>query len=575
VASTKAHEPWRLPQGTGATAWFARLGVRAGRPFWGLLGVERTTLETLVRLLCTIDTRRSNEQQVSWMQSLIAIGAFKSGLFVFVIAWLLRTHVGTDAIYALSFVQTFALCALVVLNFHADALVDGDDLRILGATPVRARTVYASRCVYMGAHAALLASLCAFWPLALGPIITKNAWPLIVVPVVASCALVAAVGFVALSHTLLLMTVGAKRYAGAALVVRTALVCGLLGVLQVLPRRPDWMRAFWEHPLREWLPPTSFLHWGPVLRGEASSAQVQALVLALAGCVVILPVAIALTSRRYLRALHSSEIGSTNAKHNLEDRGWFARVGARLSRSSQERAGFGYASALARREMPFLRQALVMSAATLGGSLLSLVGLQQEGLPQLARGAMAGLVFVAVVAVGIFDVARFTATPQARWIFAAAPLSDLTAVHRGALLGVLVTIWLPLQLTAAVLGLVCFGMELWMHTAVALLGSCVLTLWWAPRFQYYLPFSEPFSWQDNSLRNMLPALAMLASVGVLTVAVGLIYAFVPYGALALLPCALGGLYFAWRRFRSVPGPVAGPSRKSETETPLRAIAKAH
>jgi hypothetical protein len=115
----------------------------------------------------------------------------------------------------------------------------------------------------------------------------------------------------------------------------------------------------------------------------------------------------------------------------------------------------------------------------------------------------------------------------------------------------------------------------WIHAAVALLGSCGFTLWWTPRFQYYLPFTEPFSWQDNSLRNMLPALAMLASVGLLTLAVGLVFAFVPYGALAVLPCAAAGLYFAWGRFRRVPGPIAGPTSKSETKTPLRATAKAH
>jgi small-conductance mechanosensitive channel len=158
---TKARDPWSLPQAPGVTAWFANLGVTAGRPLWRLIGVEHTTLATLVRLLCTIDTRRSSEQQAGWMQSLIAIGAFKSGLFVFLIAWLLRKQVGTDAIYALQFVQTFALCALVVLNFHADALVDGDDMRILGATPTPARTVYASRCVFMGAHALVPAPVCA------------------------------------------------------------------------------------------------------------------------------------------------------------------------------------------------------------------------------------------------------------------------------------------------------------------------------------------------------------------------------------------------------------------------------
>ena len=572
---TKARDPWSLPQAPGVTAWFANLGVTAGRPLWRLIGVEHTTLATLVRLLCTIDTRRSSEQQAGWMQSLIAIGAFKSGLFVFLIAWLLRTQVGTDAIYALQFVQTFALCALVVLNFHADALVDGDDMRILGATPTPARTVYASRCVFMGAHAALLAALCAFWPLALGPILTKDAWPLVAVPLIAGCALAAAVGFVALSHTLLVMTVGPKRYASAALLVRTGLVCGLLGVLQVLPRKPEWLRAWWDHPLREWLPPTSFMHWGPVLRGEASSAQAQALVLASASCAVLLPLAVALTSRRYLRALHSTEFRSSNLATTVEDRGWLARIGDRLCRSASERAGFGYASALARREKPFLRQALVMSAATVGGSMLPLVGLQHEAMPQLARGALAGLVFLAVVAVGIFDVARFTATPQARWVFAAAPLSDLIAVHRGALLGVLVTIWLPLQLLAVALAVVFFGTEVWIHAAVALLGSCAFTLWWTPRFQYYLPFTEPFSWQDNSLRNMLPALAMLAGVGLLTLAVGLVFAFVPYGALAVLPCAVAGLYFAWGRFRSVPGPIAGPTSKSETKTPLRATARAH
>ena len=552
----KRGDPWRLPDARGFVAGCGRMLAALFAPLLAVCGVRSDTLATLLGLHYAVDQRRAGESQLGWMQALVGVAAFKSGLGVFVMAMVLKDVQGPDLLYPLCFAQTFAICALVLLNFHADALVDGDDLRILGATPVPARTVYAARAIFMGSHAALLALLCASWPFALGAIATGDGWPLLLVPLVAACGWAAATGGVALAHSLLLALVGSRRYASAALVLRVALVLVGLALLQLLPRDPQLLQELWRHPLRPWLPPASFEALGPLVRGEAGAAQLQAVLLSVAACMLFLPLAVLATSRRYLRALQDQPQSKTSVQQGLEERGWLARLGDRLCRDSAERAGYGYASALARREKPFLRQSLVMAAAIVAGTVLSFIGLRRGPAQALGDAVLAGLVFTAVIGSGVFDVARFSATPMARWIFAAAPRTDLVAIHRGALLGVLAAFWLPLQATILVLCCLLLDATQWPHVLAALVCASALMLWWIDRFHFHLPFTEPFAWQDASLRNMPPALALMGATLAATMALGVAYWFLPWSPWAVLPLGVLGCCTGWRRLRLVPGPIA-------------------
>jgi len=551
-----SNDPWRLPTARGFIAGCGRALSALFAPLLAACGVRRDTLETLLGLHYALDQRRAGESQLGWVQALIGVAAFKSGLGVFVLTMVLRDFHGPDLLYPLCFAQTFAICALVLLNFHADALVDGDDLRILGATPVPARTVYAARAIFMGSHAALLALLCALWPFALGAVATGDAWPLLLVPLVAACGWAAAVGGVALAHSLLLALVGSRRYASAALVLRVALVLVGLASLQVLPRDPQLMQELWRHPLRPWLPPASFEALGPLVRGEAGAAQLKAALLSVAACTLLLPLAVLATSRRFLRGLQDAQSAKAAAQEGLDERGWLAWLGDRLCRDSAERAGYGYASALARREKPFLRQALVMAAAIVAGTVLSFVGLRRGEAQALGDAVLAGLVFTAVIGSGVIDVARFSATPMARWIFAAAPRVDLVALHRGALLGVLAAFWLPLQ--ANILVLCCLLLEpaQWPHVLAALVCASALMLAWIDRFRFHLPFTEPFAWQDASLRNLVPALSLLGATLSGTVALACAYWCLAWSPWVALPLGAAGCIVGWRRLRSVPGPIS-------------------
>jgi hypothetical protein len=562
----RSRDPWRLPDGSGFAAATSRFLARLLGPLLGLVGVERALLPALLGLQHAVDQRRASENQAGWVRGLVGLAAFKSGLFVVLVAYLLRAQAGSDLLWVLAFCQCFAICALVLVVFHSDALVDGDDLRILAPTPVKPRTVYAARCLHMASHALVYALLCGVFPLALGPLATKDAWPLLLVPPVVAAAFAAAVGSTALAHTLLLAVVGARRFERAALALRVALFSALYLATQALPRRPDLLQEAWHGPARAWTPPTCFAQLGPFVRGEADFAAAQGAFAWLAACFALLPLAILAASRTYLAALQEPERAHGEAR-GVRESAWLAWLGDRLCRDHAERAGFGLAGALAWRERPFLRQALVSAAGLLIASATSLLvpgAYGATGLAWLAEARFAALVGLAILVPTMLDLARFSAQPEARWVHAAAPLPNLDGVHRGALLGVACSFCLPIMAgTAAAVAL--FVGRPHSVAVLACLGLALATgLWFAPRFAYFLPFSEPFTWQDNSLRNFGAVLALMGLLGMLVLGAGAVLALVPLGEWALL--ALSGVLLpaAWGRFRAAPGPIsaARPPRKA-------------
>ena len=79
-----------MPDASGFSAATSRLLARVLGPSLALLGVERAVLPVLLGLQHAVDQRRASESQGGWLRGLILVGALKSGLFVFVLAYLLR-----------------------------------------------------------------------------------------------------------------------------------------------------------------------------------------------------------------------------------------------------------------------------------------------------------------------------------------------------------------------------------------------------------------------------------------------------------------------------------------------------
>lgn len=565
-------DPWKLPDASGFSAATSRLLARVLGPSLALLGVERAVLPVLLGLQHAVDQRRASESQGGWLRGLILVGALKSGLFVFVMAYLLREIQGKDLLWVFVFSQCFAICTLVLLVFHSDSLVDGDDLRILAPTPVRPRTVYAARCLHMASHTIPYALLCGLFPLALGPVVTKDAWPMVLVPVLIAAAFASALGSVTLLHALTLLLVGARRFADVALGLRVALFAGLVASSQLLQRLGlDSLREAWAAPWRAWVPPLCLADLGPLVRGELGLAASKGALWCLVACFALLPLSILAASRRYLNSLQAPPSMQRHAG-GLRERGWLPWLGDRLCPDHAQRAGYGYASALARRERPFLRQALVSSAGLVFGSSFGLILQRDDGVAAVAwiiEAQYASLVFLAILMPTMLDLARFSAHPEARWVHATAPLPNFTSLHRGALLGVACSFCLPLFCGTAAIYVLVAGFEHAVAVIASLGVALVTALWCSPRFVFHLPFSEPFSWHDDSMRN-LGAVAPIAAVMVLQmIAVGALYALAPAAEWALLILVALLLPLAWRRFQAIGGPLAA------ARAPKKAKAAAH
>lgn len=545
---TRGGNPWRDRKSSSLLVQLAQWCCSLARVPLTALGVDVKQLRTILGLRLSLDleprfSKGAGETSLGLILSCIAL--WLSGLAPGVLALVTKR---ADLWMGVGQATTLALALMLMFSQYGALLVDPTDVRVITPLPVSDRTLFAARFGHALFYTAILSACAAFFPATLGAFEFPPWWALTIYPLSTFLTGFTALAFVSLGYALLLRIVGPGRFQRAGVWIQIAGTSTVVAALQIGPRflaDKAGVADLDDAPWLRWIaPPMHQLGLYELLAegwtNERAALAILALTLPIAG----LCLALALASKHFIAALSARE---SHATRNVDAwrPGWFSRIGARIARTPEERAGYDFALALSRRERTFLRVTvpqLVMFAAMGLGSLRAnplLGGVLQRFLEHmpLAFTALFGPLVIASTMSESFD---------ARWRLRASPVADWPKVGVAALRALFAGMVVPSMLAIFVLLCVLSGGARVVSLLVALELAFVIALYASAHIQVPFPFCNEPRKQTGSLRDLPVVLAtVFVSFPAAAVAAATSYHWAIAGtvALALAPVCV----WAWRR----------------------------
>lgn len=492
--SRRPGDPWR---GREEDALLLRsvLGFAAvfAGPLRGL-GIDYPVFREVLRVRLTLDRRPGESSANPFGTAAAALGvvlAWFAGVMTGLVALLSES---TELWLVLSQGTLFLLLGFTLLQSLLGILVDPTDVRVLAAHPVPDRTFFAARLVQLFANTFVLAAAFTLGNMLLACIHKPLLPVLILCPMLALSCTLTALGAVALLVAVLLRVAGPERFQRVVLWVQITCAAGLAGGIQILPRAlgPGLWRAL-VTSTSDWkllLFPFASARVFATASGTAAFSPLALVVL------LVLPAAalvftLRLASRHYLAGLQGTLEGNGQGSGRWSGRAW-SRVAACFSRSPAQRLGFDFARALSRREGHVLRGALPQFFSMQG---MAVAVCLRHGDDFMGAGYVSSLSagLLALVLPNVLQLCQSTPTPEASWLFAAAPLGEEAEaeIMRGSLKGLFV-LWYGLGTSVVILvQLLLLGPIRLPLILLALELSLVLALVFARRHDLGVPFCRP------------------------------------------------------------------------------------
>lgn len=559
-----AGNPWRTKEEGALLPAVVLWCVDRLRPLLLTSGLDFALFRELlrVRLLLALRPTRTN----SWGLAGIALSL--------VMTWLagigtgLMALLGTDAgaWVVLSQSVLVVLLALMLFQFLAGILVDPTDIGVVAPHPVADRTLFAVRLAEVFAYLLVFTASFTAGNVLLAVFSKPPLAVLFVYPLLSLLCAATTLGAVALLFALCLRIVGPTHFQRVTLWVQILGGMLLFAGSQAprFARREQWGLWFDEFGwLRFLWPPFQYADTFTLASGGESAAPFAALVSAVLLPALALAATLWLASRYFVAGLQGT-LGAPMPRSSWGD-SLVTRIGARLTRGP-ERAGFEFTAALSRREPHFLRgvlpQLMMFQAMSLG------IGLGRHR--ELAMFVPMSAGFLFLVLPNVLMQAQGTPTPEARGLFASAPLADDEALRRGGLKALLVQ-WVggPAVLVLC-LQLFVAGAEALPRIVLALELAFVGALFFARRYELRVPFTQPIRVGETGAANF--ALILLSGFALMVLA-GVHWALSRHPlALAAGIVACGGLLAVlWRRLDA---PARSPRRASSRGAAKGGAAKA-
>lgn len=528
MAAERRPDPWRSREEGSLALASVLWSVARLRPALAAFGLDPGLFRELLRVRVLLALRPSTSGSQAFALAGVVIAVLATwfvGLSTGLVA--LMNEDATVWIVA-SQSALMLLVAVLLFQHFAGILVDPTDIGVVAPHPVQDRTLFAVRLAevagLLGVFGASFTIGSAFLALFAKPPLGV----LFVFPVLSALCVSTAVGLVAFLFAVCLRLVGPTHFQ------RVTLWAQILGGVLIflafqVPRlvhEEQW--RLWLDQLRE----LRFL-WPPFQYAEvyAWASGERALPVGPALAAVLVPLAaLALTfwlASRYFVAGLSGTLGAPRPRATWERgplTGLLWEAGARLRRR-EERAGFEFTQALARREPQFLRavlpQLLMFQVMALGMGFSR----HQSGffLPMSAG-------FLFMVLPNVLLQSQGTPTPEARELFVSSPVEDEAALLSGGVKALLLA-WVGLP------ALVLFGVQMCVagpgalpRSLLALELSFVAALVFTRFFQLGVPFSQPIRTGATGAANLGIVLLMGFAFGIL---VGI------HKLLTLHPLALG------------------------------------
>jgi hypothetical protein len=382
---------------------------------------------------------------------------------------------------------------MLLLNMSGDLLLDTTDIAVVAHLPVSDRTILAARLAHALVTLGMLGTAFAFFPTLCGCFVFPPLKVIAIFPLATMLTAFTGLGAVALLHASVLRAFGATHFQRASLVVQIATVTLLMSISQILPRLPWGSAVELLHKHRAFgllLPPMHFDGLWSVAGGSTAPVDLLLCASAFALPLLLTVIALRLVARRFVAALSDPVIAAAKSAPAWQQ-STLARLGAWTTTSRQAHASYGVALALSRREKTFLRGVWpqVGMFAAMGCGIAFGPGRRGHGGLPLSYAPFA-LYWLSMIALGVFDLGRFSEHASARWIFDALPSERAASLIEGGYKALLCGTVLPVLFVAAVVTTAVAGSGQVLDGVIALEATTLLSLCAASFYAREIPFTQ-------------------------------------------------------------------------------------
>ncbi|MFP3322389.1 hypothetical protein R0K05_04745 [Planococcus sp. SIMBA_160] len=524
------------------------------------MGVDYAVMEKILRIKLTMDERRvptifaengkKKKEGNQFLKSLWIYGLYSLILIPFLL-------LGENYIYQVSIVFGMILFILMtsMISDFSVVLLDVRDKNIIQTKPVDKKTIAAAKIVHIMIYMTFVAGAFTTIPFLVGLFRHGIVFSIIFfIELVLTILLV--VVLTSLLYLFILRFFDGEKLKDIINYVQILLSVGVVVGYQVLIRSFEVVDLDMAYTFSWWhflIPPLWYgAPFEVLLNGNSSNYFIAFTVLA-----VLIPLVAIYAYAKLMPSFERNlEKLLSDTKTRKKSINWLDEAGAKwLCRSKEERVFYRFAASMMKKEREFkLKVFPVLGMALFFPFLFIFTYSVDGGLEEISDGNMFMFIyFCNVIIPSVVFMLKFSAGYKGSWLFRAAPIERISAIHSGTLKAFFVKLYIPIFVFLSLVFIWIFSARILPDLAAVLLGGLLQTL-----ITYKiangsdLPFSMSFEFAQESggAKMMVLTLITGAFVGAHFLANAFHYGIYVYIAVLLVAMGIG-----WRMVFAKTGAV--------------------
>lgn len=524
------------------------------------LGVDYAVMEKILRIKLTMDERRvptifaengkKKKEGNQFLKSLWIYGLYSLILIPFLL-------LGENYIYQVSIVFGMILFILMtsMISDFSVVLLDVRDKNIIQTKPVDKKTIAAAKIVHIMIYMTFVAGAFTAIPFLVGLFRHGIVFSIIFfIELVLTILLV--VVLTSLLYLFILRFFDGEKLKDIINYVQILLSVGVVVGYQVLIRSFEVVDLDMAYTFSWWhflIPPLWYgAPFEVLLNGNSSNYFIAFTVLA-----VLIPLVAIYAYAKLMPSFERNlEKLLSDTKTRKKSINWLDEAGAKwLCRSKEERVFYRFAASMMKKEREFkLKVFPVLGMALFFPFLFIFTYSVDGGLEEIADGNMFMFIyFCNVIIPSVVFMLKFSAGYKGSWLFRAAPIERISAIHSGTLKAFFVKLYIPIFVFLSLVFIWIFSARILPDLAAVLLGGLLQTL-----ITYKiangsdLPFSMSFEFAQESggAKMLLLTLITGAFIGAHFLANAFHYGIYVYAGVLVVAIGIG-----WRMVFAETGAV--------------------
>lgn len=524
------------------------------------MGVDYAVMEKILRIKLTMDERRvptifaengkKKKEGNQFLKSLWIYGLYSLILIPFLL-------LGENYIYQVSIVFGMILFILMtsMISDFSVVLLDVRDKNIIQTKPVDKKTIAAAKIVHIMIYMTFVAGAFTTIPFLVGLFRHGIVFSIIFfIELVLTILLV--VVLTSLLYLFILRFFDGEKLKDIINYVQILLSVGVVVGYQILIRSFEVVDLDMAYTFSWWhflIPPLWYgAPFEVLLNGNSSNYFIAFTVLA-----VLIPLVAIYAYAKLMPSFERNlEKLLSDTKTRKKSINWLDEAGAKwLCRSKEERVFYRFAASMMKKEREFkLKVFPVLGMALFFPFLFIFTYSVDGGLEEISDGNMFMFIyFCNVIIPSVVFMLKFSAGYKGSWLFRAAPIERISAIHSGTLKAFFVKLYIPIFVFLSLVFIWIFSARILPDLAAVLLGGLLQTL-----ITYKiangsdLPFSMSFEFAQESggAKMMVLTLITGAFVGAHFLANAFHYGIYVYIAVLLVAMGIG-----WRMVFAKTGAV--------------------